>query len=110
MNAKLSNAGNKAKAWTASPNAGNKAEAWTASPKDLRRVGEEGITWVNETSTMVLGISLSNSIGAHDSYSVIGASATLDDSCMNFAQSVYACTRTEIIDNDTLAGLTKVTF
>ena len=95
MNAKLSNVGNKAK-------------AWTTSPGDLRRVGKKGITWVNETSTMVLGISLSNSIGAHDSYSVIGASATLDDSCMNFAQSVYACTRTELIDNTILAGLTKV--
>ena len=59
---------------------------------------------------MVLGISLSNSIGARDSYSVIGVSATLDESCMNFAQSVYACTRTEIIDNDTLAELTKVMF
>lgn len=59
---------------------------------------------------MVLGISLSNSIGAHDSYSVIGVSATLDESCMHFAQSAYACTRTEIIDNDILSGLTKVMF
>ena len=91
-------------------NVGNKAKAWTTSPEDLRSVGEEGITWVNEINTMVLGISLSNSKGANNSYSVIGVSATLNDSCMNFAQSVYACTRTEIIDNAILAELTKVIF
>ena len=53
---------------------------------------------MNEINTMVLGISLSNSTGAHHSYSVIGVPATLDESCMNLAQSVYACTRTKIID------------
>eukprot|EP01083_Nonionella_stella_P283854 966203_1 len=45
-------------------NIGNKAKAWATSPGDLRNVGKEGITWVKEINTMVLGISLSNSIGA----------------------------------------------
>ena len=85
----------------------NKGQAWTISPSDLG-CATAGLTWCDEVKTMVLGISISNSVGSYDSYSVISVSATVDSSCMNFAQAFSVCTRTEIIDDKILSSLTKV--
>ena len=71
--------------------------------------GAEGITWVGEVPTLVMGISVSNSIGGgDDTVSVITATACLDPDCMQFAQEVRISSKTEIIARETLSDLVKV--
>jgi len=89
VNAKLSNSCNKAVAW------GTNSAA-----------GSEGIPWVKEVPTLVMGISVSNGLGT-DTISVISASACLHQSCMQFAQDVKVQTKTELIDDTILKDLVK---
>jgi len=89
VNAKLSNSCNRAVAW------GTSAER-----------GSEGIPWVKEVPTLVIGISVSNGVGT-DTISVIAASACLHYSCMQFAQAVNVQTKTELIDDTILKDLVK---
>jgi len=89
VNAKLSNSLNRACAWGTS----NGSES-------------AGIPWVNETQTMVMGISASNGIG-QDTMSVITGSVCLDTSCMQFAQDIKVQTKTELIDEKLLKDLVK---
>jgi hypothetical protein len=56
-----------------------------------------------------MGISLANSLGyGDDSVSVITASAALDNGCMQFAQEVCMCSKTEVIASSILRFLVKV--
>ncbi len=58
----------------------NSAHAWSTHHDNM-----EGITWIRDAPTFVMGISLSNTLG-QNAVSIIGASACLDSSCMRFAQ------------------------
>ena len=84
----------------------NQAHAWTISTIS-RGLNEIGITWVREIPTMVLGISISNSLGQEDAVSVVCASATLDGSCMRLAQDVRVCSKTETVDGTILISLVE---
>ena len=95
INAKLSNIDNSARGWTTTPNG------------ELNAIA--GVTWIKEVHTLVLGISISNSLGhGDDIVSVISASASLDEGCMKFAQEVRVCTKTEVIPDSILSYLVKV--
>jgi len=82
----------------------NQAHAWTISSQGLNEIG---ITWVRQIPTMVLGISISNSLGQEDSISVVCASATLDGSCMRLAQDVRVCSKSETVDGAILISLVE---
>lgn len=87
-------------------NMDNTARGWTTTSTELHKIG---VTWINEVPTMVLGISMSNSLGhGDDIVSVISVSASLDDGCMKFAQEVRICTKTEVIPDSILSNLVKV--
>lgn len=94
VNAKLSNSINRACAWR------------TSSPILQQPQQSEGIPWVSEVPTLVLGISISSGYG-RDTFSVIAMSACLDKGCMQFAQDVQIQTKTELIDRTILTELTK---
>lgn len=79
----------------------NGAHAWSTHHHNV-----EGIPWVREAPTFVLGLSISNTLGQH-AISIISASACLDSSCMRFAQDIKIQTKTEIIDDSVLIDLTK---
>lgn len=79
----------------------NEARAWNTSHNRC-----EGIPWVGEVPTFVMGISISNTLG-QSAVSMISASASLDSSCMRFAQDLKIQSKTEIIDSSVLADLTK---
>jgi len=79
----------------------NKAHAWGTYHGNV-----EGIPWVTDCPTFVMGISLSNTMG-QNAVSIISASACLDGSCMRFAQDVRIQSKTEILDESTLVSLTK---
>ena len=90
-------------------NAVNSARGWTTSPANGLSEGIEGISWIGETATLVMGISIANSLGfGDDSVSVITASAALDSGCMQFAQEVCICSKTEVIASSILRFLVKV--
>ena len=84
----------------------NKAHAWTIFQKPLNGAGA-GITWVQEVPTLVMGLSISNSLGQEDAISVICASAALDESCMRLAQDVRVCSKTETVDGAILISLVE---
>lgn len=88
VNAKLSNTTNQAQTWS------------TACD------GTEGIHWIQEAPTFVMGLSISNTLGQHAN-SIIGGSVCLDKYCMRLAQEVKVQTKTEMIDGTILVDLTK---
>jgi hypothetical protein len=79
----------------------NKAHVWSTHHGTM-----EGIPWVRDVPTFVMGISISNTLGQHG-VSIISASVCLDSSCMRFAQDVKIQSKTEVIDESILEDITK---
>jgi hypothetical protein len=78
----------------------NKAHVWSTHHGIM-----EGIPWVRDVPTFVMGISISNTLGQH-AVSIISASICLDSSCMRFAQDVKIQSKTEVIDESILEDIT----
>jgi hypothetical protein len=78
----------------------NKAHVWSTHHGTM-----EGIPWVRDVPTFVMGISISNTLGQH-AVSIISASICLDSSCMRFAQDVKIQSKTEVIDESILEDIT----
>ena len=79
----------------------NEAKVWNTCYK-----GMEGIPWIGEVPTFVMGISISNTLG-QSAVSIISGSVCLDSSCMRYAQDFKIQTKAEIIDSSLLTDLTK---
>ena len=61
-----------------------------------------GIPWINETETLVIGISLSHGLG-EESITVVGASVGLDSCLMQFAQLCRVQKKSEKGQPDTIS-------
>lgn len=88
VNGKLSNISNEARVWS------------------TYHDGVEGISWLRDAPTFVMGLSISNTVG-YESNSVICGTVGLDNCCIRFAQDARIQTKTEIIEPTTLVALTK---
>ena len=88
VNAKLSNVMNQGRCWT------------------TQFDGREGVPWICEAPTFVIGISISNTLG-NNAVSMIAASTCLDSTCMRFAQDIRIQSKTEVIDEAILVDITK---
>ncbi len=82
-------------------NISNEARVWSTYHDDA-----EGIPWLRDAPTFVMGLSISNTHG-QNSNSVICGTVGLDACCIRFGQDARIQTKTEIIEPTTLVALTK---
>jgi len=83
----------------------NQARAWNISVPRI----SDGIPWVNEVPTMVIGISLSHGLG-QNSISVIGAAVALDLHMMQMAHVARVQSKSTLVSSDIMLTLTKVSL
>jgi len=87
-------------------NSSNNARAWRIS---VPGYSNDGIPWVNEVVTMVIGITLSHSLGNNNqSNSVVGATVCLDHHLMQMSQICGLQSKSSLVSADTMSTLTKV--
>lgn len=88
-------------------NSMNRALAWEISYGKSTREQSSGIPWINQTETLVVGISISHGLG-QENISVIGASVGLDEYLMKFAHVCRLQSKSDIISYGTMVNMTKV--
>jgi len=69
----------------------------------------EGIPWINEAPTMVIGIDASHGLG-QDSISVIAGSVGLDPGCMQFAQALRIQSKSPRICKTVMKSIVKTLY
>jgi len=80
----------------------NMARAWNTT--DEKNV--DGIPWIRELPTMVVGINTSHGLG-QDSISVVAATVGLDVGCMQFAHSLRVQTKDSVLSKPTVMAIIK---
>ena len=95
LNAKLANAANRACAWKTS-------FAMNGALGTLH----EGITWINEAPTMVIGVVCSSGPG-QDYVSVVYGSAALDANCTHIVQEMKIHNKNELFGRSILRDIIK---
>jgi len=71
--------------------------------------GRNGLAWIAEAPTMVIGVDLSHGI-LHESVTVIGASVCLDEGCMQLAQTMRVTSKSHTIPFEIMYDITKTLF
>ena len=85
-------------------NTSNNALAWNTS---FTLESGNGIPWIKETPTLVIGISLSHGLG-QDSITIIGASVGLGDSLMQLGQLFRVQAKSDLIAPKIMIDIIKV--
>ncbi len=84
----------------------NAGQVWDTYYPNDNGIDQQGIPWVRDVPTFVMGISTSNTLG-QNAVSIISASACLDQSCMRMAQDVKVQNKTELINGSILEDITR---
>ena len=89
-------------------NAVNRACAWETSFTINSTLGtlNEGIPWINENPTMVIGVGCSSGMG-QESVSVVCGSATPDVNCIYIVQEMKTQNKNELFDHSILKDIIK---
>jgi len=91
MNTKLMNVYNQGRGWNTISN------------------GKNGIAWISEAPTMVMGVDMSHGI-FQEAASVIGGSVCLDEGCMQLAQTMRVTSKSHTIPFEIMSDITKTLF
>mmetsp|Transcript_2889 Transcript_2889/g.6223 ORF Transcript_2889/g.6223 Transcript_2889/m.6223 type:complete len:791 (-) Transcript_2889:680-3052(-) len=84
----------------------NEARAWNTGYLGQGEVFEEGIPWVAEVPTLVIGVTTSSGVG-QNAITMVCGSVGLDTGCMQVAQDARTQARHELIHSSVLKDIIK---